>query len=648
VDKFPASPFPRGFVGASSLLTYEPYYGLKEKPFSLSTDPRFLYRSAEHSRTFDDLLLAIRRREGLIVLTGDIGTGKTTLCRAVLEKLDRKTFSTFVPDPFITREDLLKRLLIDFGVMSVDDLTSGRMTGSSPSDLSYPLYEFLKSLVPLQAFAVLVIDETQNLALPLLEEIRILSDLEAPEKLLQVVLVGQLELRAKLKLPEMRQLDQRVTARCNLHALTRDGVSGYILHRLHVAGGTEDRIHFVPAALDAIFRASGGVPRVINLICDRALYLSYLHQRSEIDVDVVTRSIDDLGVGHLTAAPSPAELPVAREAVRETEPAPIIAPISIATPVDAGEPRSTEPRVQNAEPLPQTAKPLLHLDDMFQIERPLRTDEPPSPPAPSVEALQLIQAVQARETLHPIKPGEPIKVDLPIETDEPIDALLPVKTDRQTQIAPPLTDEPTRTPEQPPEIDLPAARAERPPTVDLAKSELPPPMAPQTTPMELSKLDDLLKRKAPAAATATAQPALDSDLSGLDVDDIPNDLTAPIAEHVPPEPEESQNPILALRAKANRDMLDESTSALRWKRRALRVAGAVGIAVMLFSFVVLGEIVVMTYYPDPATLELPFPDAPRPPRMAALPLPVEAPEDLPAEVLANPRAALPRAPVKAE
>src|SRR6266853_430072 len=158
--------------------------------------------------------------------------------------LKEKTFSTFVHDPFVSREDLLKMLLIDFGVMSVDDLKNGRLSGASRPDLSYPLYEFLNSLMPLQAFAVLIIDEAQNLSLPLLEEIRILSDLEAPEKLLQVVLVGQLELRSKLKLPEMRQVDQRVSVRCNLEPLNFDAVDSYIAHRLHVAGGRPDRVSF--------------------------------------------------------------------------------------------------------------------------------------------------------------------------------------------------------------------------------------------------------------------------------------------------------------------------------------------------------------------------------------------------------------------
>jgi general secretion pathway protein A len=202
-------------------LTYEPFYGLREKAFSLSSDPRFLFRSPPHAAAFDQLLAGIRRREGLIVLSGEIGTGKTTLCRAVLGSLDRRTFSTFVPDPFVSREDLLKMLLVDFGVMSVDDIKSGRLRDATRAELSYPLYDFLNALVPLQAYAVLLIDEAQNLPVSLLEEIRILADLEGREKLLQVVLIGQPELRDKLKLPEMRQVEQRVVVRCELEPLGR-------------------------------------------------------------------------------------------------------------------------------------------------------------------------------------------------------------------------------------------------------------------------------------------------------------------------------------------------------------------------------------------------------------------------------------------
>lgn len=282
--------------GGAGSLTYEPFYGLREKPFSLSADPRFLFRSPTHAPAFDALLSGIRRREGLIVLTGEIGTGKTTLCRSVLQQLDRRTFSSFVADPFVSREDLLKTLLVDFGVISIGDLTGGRFSGASRSDLSYPLYEFLDSLVPLQAFAVVVIDEAQNLSLPLLEEIRILSELERREKLLQVVLVGQPELRSSLKLPQMRQVDQRVSVRCELTALDAEGVVGYVLHRLAIAGPGQNRVEFTRAALDAIHEGSSGVPRLINRICDRALQRAYPSRTTRIDVDFVWNAIGDLGL----------------------------------------------------------------------------------------------------------------------------------------------------------------------------------------------------------------------------------------------------------------------------------------------------------------------------------------------------------------
>ncbi len=331
-------------VGASTSLTYEPFYGLREKPFSLSADPRFLFRSPSHAAAFDALLAGIRRREGLIVLTGEIGTGKTTLCRSVLQQLDRRTFSAFVPDPFVSREDLLKTLLVDFGVISIADLTRGQFDGASRTNLSYPLYEFLDSLVPLQAFAVLVIDEAQNLSLPLLEEIRILSELERREKLLQVVLVGQPELRSNLKLPQMRQVDQRVSVRCELKALDARATAGYVNHRLGVAGGGQSHAEFTEDALEAVHYGSSGVPRLINRICDRALERAYAPRSLRIDAHFVWEAIDDLGLSPAArvddlAADEPAVAPGAgRQPIVET-PRQFPAPQSLAlvsTPADAG------------------------------------------------------------------------------------------------------------------------------------------------------------------------------------------------------------------------------------------------------------------------------------------------------------------------
>jgi general secretion pathway protein A len=286
-----------GTTGASShddgSLTYEPYCGLREKPFGLSSDPRFFFSKSSHGAAFDKLAAGIRRREGILALTGEVGTGKTTLCRAVLQSLDERTFATIVPDPFLSREDLLKRLLIDFGIVSAESVRSGRLHSASRTDLSYPLYDFLASLQPLHAFAVVVIDEAQNLTSELLEEIRILSDLEDRQKLLEVLLVGQPELRTRLTTSAMRQLSQRITTRLELSPLQLGEVQAYVSHRLMVAGNN-GRVQFTEAAIGHVFSASSGIPRVINLVCDRALLRAVGAETTTVDADHVLWAVDDL------------------------------------------------------------------------------------------------------------------------------------------------------------------------------------------------------------------------------------------------------------------------------------------------------------------------------------------------------------------
>ena len=324
----------------SGLHIYEPFYGLREKPFSLSTDPRFLYKSASHAPVFQDVLAGIRRREGLVVLTGEIGMGKTTLCRSVLAALDRKTFSAFVPDPFVSREDLLKILLVEFGVVSVDDLVRGRLQGASRAELSYALYEFLRSLEPLDAFAVLLIDEAQNLSVSLLDEVRILADLEGTRRLLQVVLIGQPELSSALQLPYMRQVKQRVTTHCELLPLDRDGVYGYVGHRLRVAGATAERLHLTADALDFVFEATGGVPRVVNRLCDRALQRGHAARTATIGSDVISQAMADLQ--RVPAAP--ASTPVLADQL-----APVAPPLLASEPAPrAARPPAVAPRMHTA------------------------------------------------------------------------------------------------------------------------------------------------------------------------------------------------------------------------------------------------------------------------------------------------------------
>lgn len=273
---------------------YESYYGFSEKPFSITPDPRYLYRSQSHANAFDLLQYAIRRREGFVVITGDIGTGKTTLCRALLDQVDRTTFTALVLNPFLSEEDLLKRVLQDFGVVSRADAKAGRLAGVSKQELIDALYDFLLSLVPLKASAVLIIDEAQNLPLPVLEQIRTLSNLETDkEKLLQIILVGQQNLKSTLRSPELRQLDQRVSIRYELKPLDRDTVGAYVSHRLAIAGGSQS-VTFTTEALDEVHRLSGGIPRLINLICDRALLAGFSLRTSRITDDMIAHAGESL------------------------------------------------------------------------------------------------------------------------------------------------------------------------------------------------------------------------------------------------------------------------------------------------------------------------------------------------------------------
>ncbi len=275
---------------------YESYYGFVEKPFSLTPDPKFLYRSPSHAGAFELLQYAIRRREGFVVITGDIGTGKTTLCRALLEQIDRTTFTALVLNPFLSEEDLIKRILQDFGVVTRDEARSGAFSRASKQELIDTLYDFLLGLVPLKASAVLIIDEAQNLPLSVLEQIRILSNLETDkEKLLQIILVGQLNLQALLREPELRQLDQRVSIRYQLEPLDRDGVAGYVAHRLAIAGGSGS-VGFTSRALEAVHRLTSGIPRLINLICDRALLSGFSERTNRITPEMVVHAASSLDV----------------------------------------------------------------------------------------------------------------------------------------------------------------------------------------------------------------------------------------------------------------------------------------------------------------------------------------------------------------
>jgi general secretion pathway protein A len=275
---------------------YEEYYGFAQPPFNLTPDPRFLYRSTSHDLALQQLHQAIRRHEGFIILTGDIGTGKTTLCRTLLEQLDRSTFTALLLNPFLSVEELLREVLLSYGVVSRDALRTGRLATASKHELVRTLHEFLLSLVPIGGSAVLIIDEAQHLSADVLEEIRILSNLETDQqKLLQIIIVGQLNLLDVLRSAKLRQLDQRISIRCSLQPLSRDEVEAYITHRLSVARGSTS-VTFTPASIDLVHTLSGGVPRLINLLCDRALMAGREAQAAAIDEGLVAAAARTLGL----------------------------------------------------------------------------------------------------------------------------------------------------------------------------------------------------------------------------------------------------------------------------------------------------------------------------------------------------------------
>lgn len=272
---------------------YQEFYQLTEKPFTLSPNPKYLYFSESHQNAFNLIRYGIREKEGFMVVSGDVGTGKTTLCRAILENLEKNVFTSLVLNPFLSDQDLLKVILQNFGIISESTSLNSQFRPSR-NDLVLTLNQVLRSLHRVGAQAVLIIDEAQNLPLNTLEQIRTLSNLETPaEKLIQVILVGQQELDSLLRSPRLRQLDQRISIRSQLKPLARSDLQRYIYHRLTVAG-CRRRIQFTPAALKLIYQHSGGIPRLVNLICDRSLMAGYALSTCYIERAVVKNALQSL------------------------------------------------------------------------------------------------------------------------------------------------------------------------------------------------------------------------------------------------------------------------------------------------------------------------------------------------------------------
>jgi general secretion pathway protein A len=265
---------------------YVSFFNLREQPFNLTPDPRFLFLSPQHEEALSHLLYGIYERKGFIEITGEVGTGKTLLCRTLLERLDASVSTALIFNSYLTELELLEAILSDFGLTCTDATRKAYIDTLN----QYLLDEFTAS-----RNAVVIIDESQNMELAVLEQLRMLSNLETDDgKLLQVVLIGQPELRDKLALRDMRQLDQRIAVRYHLHALTLKETMQYVLHRLSVAGEV-NAVTFSRRAWSRLHRYCGGIPRRINVLCDRILMTAYVQGSRSITASMVKQSIRDLG-----------------------------------------------------------------------------------------------------------------------------------------------------------------------------------------------------------------------------------------------------------------------------------------------------------------------------------------------------------------
>jgi general secretion pathway protein A len=270
-------------------LLYQTHFGLSQAPFNITPDPSFLYLSASHREGLAQLSYGIRARKGFIVLTGEVGTGKTTLIHALLNDLNGSAETALIFSTIVSPVDLLRSVCEEFGLIEPK-----RPLGEIHDYLVY-LNEFLLENYRKGENCALIIDEAQNLSAEVLESIRLLSNFEtSKDKLLQILLVGQPELAVRLNSPELRQLKQRVMLRHHLRVLSLQECCEYVSNRLKVAG--VDRTIFTPNALESVYSYSGGIPRVVNVLCDNALLTGYALGKNEIETGIIREVAEDLSI----------------------------------------------------------------------------------------------------------------------------------------------------------------------------------------------------------------------------------------------------------------------------------------------------------------------------------------------------------------
>lgn len=264
---------------------YTKFYGLSDKPFEITPDPKFLYLSENHKEALAHLAYAVKERKGFTVITGEVGTGKTTLIQTLLSRLDGKTRTAYLFNPILGSTDFIQYICEDLGL---------RVQKRSKGQYIALLHNFLLNCYAQNENVILIIDEAQTLDPKLLEEVRLLTNLETPKgKLLQVILLGQPELDHVLSRPQFRQLKQRVSLRYQLKPLNREETNFYIKRRLKVAGAIEPNT-FMPKALNEIYRYAKGIPRLINIVCDNALLAGFASDQKVIGDRIIREVISNL------------------------------------------------------------------------------------------------------------------------------------------------------------------------------------------------------------------------------------------------------------------------------------------------------------------------------------------------------------------
>ena len=261
---------------------YNQFYGFQEPPFNMTPNSRFFFQSHKHQEALSTLLYAIEHRKGFVVITGDIGSGKTTVCRALLNQLNSHTETALITNTLMTGKDLLYTILEELNI---------EFTPGSKARLLSQLNQYLIEQLEKDKNVALIIDEAQNLSLSVLEEVRLLSNLETEnEKLIQIIFLGQPELKKKLSVKGLEQLRQRIAVFYHLSPLTLEEARDYIIHRLSVAS-TSDKKFFTEEAIREVYQFSQGVPRLINQICDSALLSGYIYETKLIDEKIMREVI---------------------------------------------------------------------------------------------------------------------------------------------------------------------------------------------------------------------------------------------------------------------------------------------------------------------------------------------------------------------